>query len=164
MRTLDLQVSHSIRDRIVYETNHKFRFQQYLSERKLAASRLRSPVTAGNRTLRSLTAVGGYFFALNRVAPGANAASSRRRVIRADNHGGWININRAASKAIGLFLANSVATVNHIRVRIKGFDWLSVSRRIHQKLRAIPILEFFEANASRVGLLLQPAQTLLEGL
>jgi hypothetical protein len=37
----------SIREGILYEKNHKFRFQQYLSEGNLAATRSRSPFTAG---------------------------------------------------------------------------------------------------------------------
>lgn len=47
------------------ERNHKFRFRTILSGSDTAATRLRRPFKAGNRTLRSLTAVGGCFFALN---------------------------------------------------------------------------------------------------
>lgn len=58
------QQHHSNREGSEYETNHKFRFQQYSSGGNTAARRLSGPFTAGNRSLPRLTALGGFFFCL----------------------------------------------------------------------------------------------------
>lgn len=67
--------SHSNREGSEYEKNHKFRFQQYSSGGDTAASRLRSPFTAGIVPAPLLLRLagerrGGFFFTLNRVVPG----------------------------------------------------------------------------------------------
>lgn len=50
------------------------------------------------------------------------ADSTATAAARSDNHGGWIE-NRAASKASGLLLANSLAAVNRAGDSAKGFVW-----------------------------------------
>jgi transposase len=71
---------------------------------------------------------------------------------RLDNHGVWIN-KPGRSKSRTVLFTTCPAAVNHAGFSAKGFDWLSVSRRILKTPKPVSNQRQFKRSISSVGLL-----------
>lgn len=101
-----------------------------------AAGRNWSPLAIKGTRLRSLSLHHSENGIENRVAPAGNAPASRRRVIRADNHGGWMQQPGRLIQAVAPLWRNYHGNSESCQRMARGLRLVACEPRDSKKRRA----------------------------